>query len=662
MSASIEIIAEDWMMTAGLIGLTRLFDKEEYPSFQTNRGIILTEEQIQQFPEKYIRWLIQNHSIVKRDVGRMEWSIDQVGRAKLVSDHNTDAEQQEKLTVKVIEAAKHLRKSIGDQAKKVEKYFSDAPEYQELLTLIERLEILSKNKEAYIEADQIKQARDDYERIMSVPFINERLTLNYVRSVMLEPFFGQTSILQKTFASKSTQQFIEQLDKDFARPALQDLQLYAERQKEITESDISALLQEHSETNKYYRKWLKLTKKLKTPQEVYDFLENEVLRCSLIDGLLATQSFEEKSFVPLGVSKNNSYNFSWDFDRDISIPMSAIARLVLFAVPIGLAMYNRRMGTEEFNENKRFFGMVMTQNSFIENVNNNNTYYTLRSGGNTMGEAITGLLDESRDKARKIHQQSYFFIELHSDYSAKKTLLEYYHMPPYLATFLSSYGKTLHLIHHTHAKDTFLRAVLKGQDPKETIYELLRVSIKPTLNSSNPTEIAKVAESKRLADSAYHAVIARKRILQAKKGEQEMANYDEKISRINKQGKILGICLTSGRSADYGEGKVYQASGRKKLDGIVYRLLNAAKSGNKAEFMDTVFRMYMSANTSIARKNSSSDKYMEVSSDFLEGFKENGLDFDTIASSFIAGLLGQNSEENKNESNPSITAKEATQS
>ncbi|MNW41663.1 hypothetical protein D3C74_188100 [compost metagenome] len=660
MTVSIEIVAEDWMMTAGLIGLTRLFDKEEYPHFQTDRGICLTEEQIRQFPEKYIRWMINNHSVVKRDVGRMEWSVDQVERAKL--RFNSDAEQHEKFTIIVIEAAKQLRKSMSDQAKKIEKYFSDTSEYRELLALIERLEVLSKNKEAYIEAHIIRQARDAYERIMSVPFINERLTLNYVRSVILEPFFGQTSILQKPFASKPTQDFIDQLDKDFARPALQDLQLYAARQKTTIESDIRALLQEHSETNDYFKKWLKMMGKLKTPEELYNFFENEVLCCSLIDGLLATQSFEEKSFVPLGISKNNAFNFSWNLDRNISIPISSIARLILFTVPIGLATYNRRIGTEEFNENKRFFGMVMSQNSFIEIVNNNNTYMTLRSGGNTMEEAITGLLDESRDKARKIHQQSYFFIELHSEYLAKKTCLEYYHMPPYLAVFLNYYGKTLRLIHHTRTRDAFLRAVLKGQDPKETIYELLRLSIKPTLNSSNPTEIAKVTESKHLADSAYHAIKARKRILQAKKGEQEMANYDKTISHVYYQGVNLRNRLISTRPAEDGEGKVYQAGGRKKIEGIAYRLLNAAKSGNKTEFMDTVFRVYMSANTSSARKNSNSDKYIEVSSVFLEGFKENSLDFDTIASSFIAGLLGGNPEEDKNESNHSPSTKEASQS
>ncbi|MNO24247.1 hypothetical protein D3C76_140630 [compost metagenome] len=660
MTVSIEIVAEDWMMTAGLIGMTRLFDKEEYPDFQTDKGIRLTEEHIQQFPEKYIRWMIINHSVVKRDVGRMEWYVDQVEKTKLRID--SDLEQHEKLTTVVIEAAKQLRKSMSDQAKKIEKYFSDTSEYRELLALIERLEVLSKNKEAYIETHIIRQARDDYKRIMSVPFINERLTLNYVRSVILEPFFGQTSILQKPFASKPTQDFIDQLDKDFARPALQDLQLYAARQKTTLVSDIPALLQKHSETNDSFKKWLKMIGKLKTPEELYNFFENEVLRCSLIDGLIATQSFEEKSFVPLGVSKNNAFNFSWNLDRNISIPISSIARLILFTVPIGLAAYNRRIGTEEFNENKRFFGMVMSQNSFIEIVNNNNTYLTLRSGGSTMEEAITGLLDESRDKARKIHHQSYFFIELHSEYLAKKTLLEYYHMPPYLAVFLNHYGKTLRLIHHARAKDAFLRAVLKGLDPKEIIYELLRLSIKPTLNSSNPTEIAKVAESKHLADSAYHAIKARKRILQAKKGEKEMANYDKTISHVYYQGVNLRNRLISTRPSEDGEGKVYQAGGRKKIEGIAYRLLNAAKSGNKTEFMDTVFRVYMSANTSSARKNSNSDKYIEVSSVFLEGFKENGLDFDTIASSFIAGLLGGNPEEDKNESNLSPSAKEATQS
>lgn len=59
--------------------------------------------------------------------------------------------------------------------------------------------------------------------------------------------------------------------------------------------------------------------------------------------------------------------------------------------------------------------------------------------------------------------------------------------------------------------------------------------------------------------------------------------------------------------------------------------------------MDTVFRLYLTANTSGARQNGRYGS-VGVSSIFLDGFKqEDGLDFDSIATAFIAGLLGQDS-------------------
>ena len=72
--------------------------------------------------------------------------------------------------------------------------------------------------------------------------------------------------------------------------------------------------------------------------------------------------------------------------------------------------------------------------------------------------------------------------------------------------------------------------------------------------------------------------------------------------------------------------KVYRDNnGENKLPGICYRLLNATKAGNKKELMDTVIRIYMSAQKEIP--------YL-----FLDIIKESKLDYEEISHSFIAGL------------------------
>lgn len=650
MSVEIELIAEDWMMTAGLIGLTRLYKNHPHPPVVTQKGLIITEDHLRSFSQSYVEWLISEFSIVARDVKRMDWSKTQVEQA--ISTQLVEPEQVAACTEKVQVAAKSIRTIVVEQMKKVEKYFADMDEYQQLSQLASQLDEISKDKQAWEQASEVKTSIDEYRRIMSVPVINEKLTLNYAKAVILNVFFGQTSILQPTFNARSTIQHIEQLDKDFSMPALYDLQLYGELCKPAEQANIVDLLHTYSEVYKPFKDWLRKVKKMNSKQEIHTYFQQEVLPCFLIPGMPASQSYEELTFSPLALSKKNAVNFNWNFDKDTPTPISALARLLLFAVPAGMTIYNRRMGTEDFNEMKRFFGMILTQSYFGVNVKLNNHYRTLRNGGTTFDEAITNILDESHDKAKNLGH-SYLFVELHSEYQMKKTLLDYYHMPPYLVTFLSQYGKHIHYIQHTHCKEAFVRALLKGIDPKQVVYELLRLAIQPKMKNPDASEQARQAESSRLAYSAFVAVQNRRRLLDAKqkiadppKGAKSMAHTDAKIYIVYRQGIELRNRMLDIRPREQSEGKTYRAGGQKKLESIAYRLLNAAKAGDKSAFMDTVFRVYMSANTTGARQASERPKYLEVSNIFLEGLQENGIDFDTIATAFIAGLLGNNEKSN----------------
>ncbi len=650
MSIEIELIAEDWMMTAALIGLTRLYKDHPHPPVVTQRGLILTEDHLRSFSQSYVEWVISEFSIVERDVKRMGWAKTQV--EQVMSVQPDEPEQVVARTEKVQAAVKSIRTIVVEQLKKVEKYFADMDEYKQLNQLAARLDDLSKDKQAWEKASEVKTAIEDYRRIMSVPVINEKLTLNYTKAVILNVFFGQTSILQPTFNARSTIQHIQQLDKDFSIPALYDLQLYGELCKPAEQADIVDLLRTYSEVYKPFKDWLRKVKKMNSKQEIHTYFQQEVLPCFLIPGIPASQSYEELTFSPLALSKKNAVNFNWNFDKDTPTPISALARLLLFAVPAGLTVYNRRIGTEDFNETKRFFGVILTQSYFGVNVKLNNHYRALRDGGTTFDEAITNILDESHDKAKNLGH-SYLFVELHSEYQMKKTLLDYYHMPPYLVTFLSQYGKHIHYIQHNYSKEAFVRALLKGIDPKQVVYELLRLAIQPKMKNPDASEQARQAESSRLAYSAFVATRNRRRLLDAKqkiadpsKGAKSMAHTDAKIYIVYRQGIELRNRMLDIRPREQTEGKTYRAGGQKKLESIAYRLLNAAKAGDKSAFMDTVFRVYMSANTTGARQAGERPKYLEVSNIFLEALQENGIDFDTIATAFIAGLLGNNEKSN----------------
>lgn len=587
---AIQIEAEYWPIAAGCIGLAKLFSEEELP--RTATGITLHESILDNLAEKYIRALIEMFNVSKRDVRRFSWY----------------AHQAEKEPAKTKQFAADLRKVMNEQYKKVVKYFPETQECKRLNDLLERLKEVT-TPEQYL---MIRQAVEQYNEIMSTPFINDKLSLNIAKSEALIPFFGQTSILQKTFYSKSIEEHILQIEKDFIRPAKLEFLFHKKRSENISKEEILNFLKEHQE----YKPLKDLIKPLKDldKEGMDSYLAREVLHCSFIEGLLATQAYEEMTFSPLSFSKSKAANFNWNFDNQLPVPMSALARLIMFVAPYGMAFYSRRLGDEHANEYLTFSGLILTQKHFSEVIRENITYQKLRREGSSFGEAIVGILNESVNKAIKLNDKSnsYFFLEMYSNYDMKKTLLDYYHMPGYLVKYFAKYGNTLKLLFHKELRDAFFRAILKGIDPKEVLFDYLRIAIKEPIH----------------AQGAYHATRERKRILEAKRlGDEDMDNFDKVITYVYYRGVDLQKQMVKDRLVVQ-ENEPYRATGRKKIEGIAYRLLNSAKAGNKNAFMDTIFRIHMAAG-------------LPVPSVFIDSFKEDGLDFESIASSFIAGLLGQ---------------------
>ncbi|MCM3761174.1 type I-B CRISPR-associated protein Cas8b1/Cst1 [Alkalihalobacillus oceani] len=582
--AIIQIEAEDWMITAGLIGLVRLFPEDE--QMITKTGVTIHSHHIEQLPERYFSYLLKTFSIVERDVGRMSWYTSQLKR------------QPEKAK----QYAADVRKMMNEQLKKVEKYFPTSKECKELNEITEALKLVKKDENA----EKVEEAVQAYRRIMSTPFIDKKLTLNYVKAVILSPFFGQPSFFQPVFNAKSLEEHIYQFEQDFTYPAKMELELYEQITRQTEGQAILGYLERNQEY-KPFKDWYKKLKKREGPEIQAFFAES--FPCSFIYDMVATQSFEEMIFSPLALSKDKAVNFNWEFNRKNPVPISSLARLLLFLVPIGLAFYTRRIGSQLSNETLRFAGILLSQQPFPLIVKENETYQTLRQKkGNSFGEAVANLLEEVTDKAQKL-THSYLFVEVYSSYTTKKTLLDYYHMPPYLASYLSLHGKVISKLGHRELKDEFLRTVLKGQDPKRVVFDYLRLAVNESWH----------------AKGAYIATQERWRIIEARKGAENVVNQDKKIHFIYTRGRALRAAMIKSRP---GSEELYRASGGKKAEGIAYRLLNALKAGNTSAFMDTIFRVHMAADLSIP-------------SIFTETYKEEGLDFETIGSAFIAGLLNQ---------------------
>ncbi|EGL83969.1 CRISPR-associated CXXC_CXXC protein Cst1 [Caldalkalibacillus thermarum TA2.A1] len=601
--AYIDIHADDWLMSVCLVGLKRLYGDELE---STPTGVRLKSEQLSSLAERYFNYLINQYNVAKRNHERLKrWLNEARKEPTRIKDRIGD-----------------IRKLMNDQIKKVEKYFPDSEEYARLQALLEQVKGVKKVEELY----NLEACIEEFYQIMSTEAINDKLTLNYAKSVIVAPFYGQPSFLQKTASKLNKQEHINKMNQDYVVPAQLEMRLRELIHHTQQADKVLSFLEEHRDYPPF-RGWLRGIKKLKNMEEIRGYFSTEVLPCSFIDSMYGTISFEEMMFSPLGLSKNNAINFYWDFNKKTPVPMSALAKLILFMAPIGLAFYTRKLGFGQSGEYHQFAGFVLQDTYFEEVYKSNNYYKREREEGGSFIDVILGLLQDTRKRAEKL-SDSYLFVEIYSDYESKKTLLDYYHMSQYTAKYFRKYGQSLQKLYLTECRDAFIRSILRGVDPKQTVFRYLREAV------TSPGH----------AYGAFVTVRERYRWQLVHKGVSDVKDQEKYVYVLYQQGKALRDAIIQGRedaqSATAGyEQEPYRASGEKKVAGIAYRLLNAAKSGNRYAFLDTVFRLHVASQK-------------DVSPLFLDILKEKqGLDFETVAGAFIAGLLGGTQAEPNNDSN-----------
>lgn len=296
----VELVAEDWLMSMGMVGLKRLFEDEVQ---FTDYGISFDHKIIEQIPERYYSYLLKIYDIAQRDKKYMEEELEKA---------NKNPERFK-------DSIKNILKRMTDQKKKVDSYFSE-PELEEIVAKAKSIKNID-------EIDKLRQCIKEFIAITSQNHINEKLTFsNYVRSVVLNPLYGQVSFLNVTHNKKTTNEQLDIFRNDFIKPAILEIQWLEILNSEM---DVKRIIQFLTDYKNYspFNNWLRHIKKVKNLEEVKQFFMNEVPSCTFIDGMIGTMTFEEKIFNPLGTSLDNSYNFYWNLNQNNPIPISALARL-----------------------------------------------------------------------------------------------------------------------------------------------------------------------------------------------------------------------------------------------------------------------------------------------------------------------------------------------
>ncbi len=595
----LKLHTDEYVIAMGAVGILRLCRQAEQYQWTENPWnyieykedhLLVDSAILEQLPEWYFKSLLIQYSVSNREQKKLQ-------HLGTNTRYQTPNDQ-----------LKTLKDAINSNVKKLSKYF---PEKEEFLQMKQCLEDVKRLKAEQVE-EHLALLRDRYLNLLRTPAFEERLTFNIIRSVVLaRNFFGQASFLQKTMSHFNLQQHVDKMRKDFIEPLLLDIRLHEIlRQKDVSPEEKHAALLEHfaQSTSSYYRRWKREVKKLE-PEQIDQYFQHEV-RCTFEEEWLATDNFEEKAFVPLGVSHDKSYNFSWNL-QDQPVPISSWVRLILLLAPIGVTPYTRRVD-DEF---ETFYSFVYCDGTPKSVYEDNEDLRTLEQNESfeqlipriAKRDRLPKNVKREKKKAKQELKANIQIIEFNSDYDSKKTILHYYHVPRHVLNYLSSDAR-LEFIKDRTLRDTFLRLVLESVDPIQCIW----------------SHLVKVVRGKADAGSAYYALSERLKIQHVKKEGASMKHHGH-IKAMFNEGKTIRDKLYD-RAGQQREATEYASGGDKRVAGVAYRLLNAAKAGNRKQFLDTTIRLYLQVGEPVPGL-------------LLNVIHEEKLDFDSLSGAFITGLL-----------------------
>jgi CRISPR-associated protein Cst1 len=605
----------DWMLTMGLLGLYRVYNygvennivsKAEQKFVKIHQlGLEIDLRALEHLPEAFFRYMLDEYSIYDREQKRLQ---DQLGYAK------TEQYFGDRL--------KEIKKIVNENIKKISKYFPG-----EIATELENIQARLKEVRKPEQLGELENCINDFLKISKLESVDEKLTINYFKTVVLKSFFGQPSFLNVSKTNLNLKEQMELFYEDYIRPVLLEINFQEHLRNAHNKHTVLAYLEE----DRNYKPFQALTRQLKRLEleEIKDYVLNQVPECSLLPGYLAFSNFEEMIFSPLGVSTEKALNFQWDLERKQPAPISSLARLILFLAPAGGAIYGRWDGQGGQGAYRMYTGFIQTEGSFSDTLRRNSSFKSHKDKKDPFDKILSVLIEDLQKKTGYILEHL-FFIEFFSDYDNKKTLLEYYHLPEHMARYIQTYGTELDRIRPYNYREQFVKAVLHGQDPIHVIWQQLKGQITNQWSGYG----------------TYIATRERHRIMFYKK------YLGEGVAELKKQDRMIWSVYKSGQEvrktfelAEQGreEGAPHASSAGKKINGLAYRLLNTIKANNKKEFMDSLFRLYMPINK-------------PVNPVFLNVLHEEQLDFCSVGTAFVAGLLsgGQQSDdqdkgENRNE-------------
>lgn len=554
----ITVRMNEWFFTQGLVGYKKILEDFGEKVKTTYDGIIIEKKHLIKLPEAYFSYYLKNYSAAERNERKIR--------------------RLHKLFVNGEKTAKtELNKELNELKKSIHRYFKET----EGKRIGELADQYRKEKNYHPVMDEWIT---NFIELLYTKEIDEKLTSNFFKTVLLNPFYGQVSFLNVTHNKKTIEKQKEIFFEDLIQPIVEEWELISAIQTQEKDR-IDELL---SNTTYQPFKSLKRVFNKMSVKEIDNYIEQEIHRCSFIDFPLAFKNFEEAIFSPLALSLKNARNMSWLANEKEFIPISSLARLIIFCAQAG--------GTN--TQNKSTF--IFYGGAFDDIYQINKSYGDLKEQ-RTFDELIFDIVREQKVKANYLKQR-YIVYEYASDYQSKKTILDYMIMTPDLVKLFSEESKLFDSLHHAN-KTRIIKLLLHRIDSKHFIMDELRDKVK---KSYPVLDVIRLIQIRHL---------------------NQCLKEDKVVDKTIEKRRIWALV----KSAEQVRHKI----GTKKAQGIAYRLLNSVRSNDKNTFMDTVMRVYISSD-------------IEMPGLLLEALHEEKMDFATVGNAWIAGLISK-SDENKGE-------------
>ena len=610
-----KIYLNDWFYNCGIVGFLKILKHNKKQSVVTrNNYVEIDTEDLRDFNECYFKYFFDEYNIAENVKKRTEKEFEYLENNIETSLENEEEKQRKDKIKANIQIIKNI---IDIQLKKIKE--RDVQTYNEIKEQCKKIDKATTRQEII----EIK------EKILSNIMkedLNKRLTLNAFRTELGKIYFGQASFFQKTVAKKTFEEQQNIMYRDYisniveegfiqdvigGKYNIEEIKEYiANIKKENIKSDIQRI---YSNIQKKY------ISKNKTLEEIKTYLKEEKNnQCSLCQNeTCVSEDYSEKHFVPLAIS-NESKNFFWN--QNTKMPICDICKLILFCIPAGMTKIRKTVKTVENNKwvykEKNMLSFVNLDTS-IDKLYKTNMNFGNKSRYENQDEIpYAGLILDIVEQDKKISAwqlDNVFVVELEAEYLSYSRI-EYFNIKRYVSRFLTEYSeKTLSKIKDYRYRLQIVDYILKNKDIKYIINDRLREEIKKEnkygYNSFLATRVRMILNLLKKEDIEM----------------EEIEKSDAKLEELYKIGKQINKELKRKKEEN-------------KIDEYVYKMLNSIKTGNKKQFMDIVIRIHMTMGK-------------EVSPIFIETMQTEGLDFESIAHSFLAGLISNKYEKKDEDSN-----------